>query len=534
MSITFQCQSCRATHRAKAEHAGRRAKCPSCGEVLTVPHAAANGQSPQSATVDAAGQPNTRPLSVMCGCGKSFQARHEHAGRRATCPACGGVLTIPNAATTESQTAVASLLDEEMGRTPSVSAGAGPTAKQEQVIVAAIAESPAEKRVVCPHCDSVVRGDGVMCSVCHLPLAMKKRESLKGGRSWSEGKWFSLLITTIATTVCAAVFLPLGLHTIGAIATFLVFTAMIFWASVLLACGVFGEDLPDFATAGKLVAACMIMGGATRLAFAGAGLAAGILMPALVCAIVFCLLMDVPYVKGVLIYLVAMIFSFILTVVAVTPTVLVTGFSAIRSANDSDMSVGRRLKEIGIGMHLFQQAHRCFPGSASYDKQGKPLLSWRVHILPYIEQDALYKQFHLNEPWDSPHNIKLLERMPEVYGSHYGKQDGTTRMMVFTGPGTPFQGKNGPSLAALVDGASYTIMVVEAGTDKAVPWTRPQDLTLDPANPQASLGGVSPSGFMAVFFNAEVRRITSKISPTMLRCLIDPADHRPVDFNHLE
>ncbi len=58
-----------------------------------------------------------------------------------------------------------------------------------------------------------------------------------------------------------------------------------------------------------------------------------------------------------------------------------------------------------------------FPAQAIYDKNGKPLLSWRVQILPYIEQQPLYNEFHLDEPWDSEHNKKLLGKMPKTYAS---------------------------------------------------------------------------------------------------------------------
>ncbi len=57
-----------------------------------------------------------------------------------------------------------------------------------------------------------------------------------------------------------------------------------------------------------------------------------------------------------------------------------------------------------------------FPNDLGTDpKNTTANLSWRVHILPFIEENALYQEFHLDEPWDSPHNIKLLNRMPPTY-----------------------------------------------------------------------------------------------------------------------
>ncbi len=76
------------------------------------------------------------------------------------------------------------------------------------------------------------------------------------------------------------------------------------------------------------------------------------------------------------------------------------------------------LKQIGLAMHNYESTFGTFPPAYIADKAtGKPLLSWRVAILPFLEQDALYKQFHLDEPWDSAHNKTLIARMPPVYRS---------------------------------------------------------------------------------------------------------------------
>src|SRR5262249_54155708 len=68
------------------------------------------------------------------------------------------------------------------------------------------------------------------------------------------------------------------------------------------------------------------------------------------------------------------------------------------------------LKQIALAMHNYNDAYNGkLPAHAIYSKDGKkPLLSWRVAILPFIEQDNLYQQFHLDEPWDSEHNKKLI------------------------------------------------------------------------------------------------------------------------------
>ena len=82
------------------------------------------------------------------------------------------------------------------------------------------------------------------------------------------------------------------------------------------------------------------------------------------------------------------------------------------------MQVKRHLIKIGVELHRYHDAHgKKLPASAIRDRAGKPLLSWRVALLPHLGQDALYKQFKLDEPWDSEHNRKLIPRMPAVFNS---------------------------------------------------------------------------------------------------------------------
>src|SRR5579872_2102693 len=131
--------------------------------------------------------------------------------------------------------------------------------------------------------------------------------------------------------------------------------------------------------------------------------------------------------------------------------------------------------------------------AASRDKDGHPLLSWRVLLLPYLEEGELYKQFHLDEPWDSEHNLALLPRMPRTYATTaeptVGKPPFTTFYQVLTGPDTPFEITAGPRFPEDFGGkTSGTILVVESF--EAVPWTKPQDIEYDPNKPLPKLGGV--------------------------------------------
>jgi hypothetical protein len=184
---------------------------------------------------------------------------------------------------------------------------------------------------------------------------------------------------------------------------------------------------------------------------------------------------------------------------------------------------GNNLKEIGLALHDYHDTYLCFPAAAIYSKGGKPLLSWRVAILPYLDQQELYKQFHLDEPWDSEHNKKLLAKMPKFYAPTVPgltKDPYATFYQVFTGKGAIFEGKEGVSLTQITnaDGAANTLLVVEAS--EAVPWTKPQDLHYDPDKPPPKLGchfrHVSP----ALFADGSVLNINNVMKESVVRALI--------------
>ena len=159
------------------------------------------------------------------------------------------------------------------------------------------------------------------------------------------------------------------------------------------------------------------------------------------------------------------------------------------------------MKLIGLAMHNYHSAYSHFPPAALRDKQNKPLLSWRVLILPYLDQVKLYKEFHLNEPWDSPHNKKLIARMPSEYRSPASRitKPGYTTCLVAVGPKTLFSKPEGMSVKEVTDGTSATIMTLDANDDAAVIWTKPDDWEFDPKQPWRNLIGHHPDGFVCGF-----------------------------------
>jgi hypothetical protein len=142
--------------------------------------------------------------------------------------------------------------------------------------------------------------------------------------------------------------------------------------------------------------------------------------------------------------------------------------------------------QIALAIHSYYDDHGELPPAVVTDKAGKPLYSWRVMLLPYLEQDALYKQFRLDQAWDSPHNKKLAVETPMPF-SIGDDGPGLTCFQVLVGPGTAFERPGLKFKGDFPDGTSNTILVVEA--KEPVPWSKPVDLVYDPNGPLPKFGG---------------------------------------------
>jgi hypothetical protein len=201
------------------------------------------------------------------------------------------------------------------------------------------------------------------------------------------------------------------------------------------------------------------------------------------------------------------------------------------------------LKALALAIHNFTDAHGKLPQATAFrTRDGRPGLSWRVALLPYLNEDNLYRQFKLDEPWDSPHNLRLVSQMPKVFLMPGQADDGTgrTHYQVFVGKGTlfedPFQPKQpgapvppsvtGPGQIQLgtrfpvgvIDGTSNTILFATARTP--VVWTKPDDLGFEANGILPPLGEQTRSDFNVALADASVRSLPQSISEQTLKAMI--------------
>jgi hypothetical protein len=212
---------------------------------------------------------------------------------------------------------------------------------------------------------------------------------------------------------------------------------------------------------------------------------------------------------------------------------LAPALTSARVASSRARSINN-LKQIGLAFHNYAQINNHFPPPALLGgNQTKFPYSWRVAILPYLDQDALYRQYRFDEPWDGPNNRKLIDQMPAVYsvssatGAPLSRSN--TSYYVFAGAttalGSPWVsgGKNTEetSFQHITDGTSNTILAVE--WDGNVPWTKPDDIPFDPNGPIPALGGFWPDEFNVLMCDGSVRPLKKHILHNILKAMITKA-----------
>jgi hypothetical protein len=207
------------------------------------------------------------------------------------------------------------------------------------------------------------------------------------------------------------------------------------------------------------------------------------------------------------------------------------GVAAERAEGDDVFHAAARqkslnnLKMLALALHNYADTYGTLPQDV-VDKDAKPLLSWRVKLLPFLEQDDLAKQFKMDEAWDGPTNKPLLARIPKLFESPRVKvkEPGYTVYQGFNGPGAMFEKGIKPlKFADVLDGTSNTIFAIE--TSVAVPWTKPIDLPFDPKQDLPDLGKAYNGMPLAAVLDGSVRTLDlGKMSPKTLKAAIGRSD----------
>jgi hypothetical protein len=226
--------------------------------------------------------------------------------------------------------------------------------------------------------------------------------------------------------------------------------------------------------------------------------------------------------------------SFDIQDVPATAPAKILDLEAITPAGAQRTVSANNLKQIGIAMHNFHDVHKRFPAADGAGKDGKPKLSWRVHILPFIEQQSLFNQFKLDEPWDSPHNKKLIDKMPKVYATPGSKlaEKHMTNYVTVRGKDTMFPPGQATTMANLRDGTSNTAMVLEVDDEHAVIWTKPDDFEPDKDDPLKGVVGLRSGKFLVLMGDAAVLTLPDTLGKETVKAMYTRAGGEPASFRN--
>ncbi len=227
----------------------------------------------------------------------------------------------------------------------------------------------------------------------------------------------------------------------------------------------------------------------------------------------------VPWVIVLVILLVCAVPCSGILVALLLPAVQAAREAARRAACVNNM------KQLGLAMHNFHDANKRFPGYDHPDHADWQPCSWRVQMLPYIEQDFVYRQYDHTKPWDSPTNIILEGMISPCYRCPSNAVGGTdTDYLTLVGPNCVFREKGHTKINEITDGTSNTIMIVES-VNSSIHWMEPRDLTVQKAQIVSvdsmghGLRSHHPGCVNVTFCDGSVRSVSENIDPGVLQNL---------------
>lgn len=189
------------------------------------------------------------------------------------------------------------------------------------------------------------------------------------------------------------------------------------------------------------------------------------------------------------------------------------------------------LHQVQLAIHLFETQNLRFP----WAKQENAGLSWRVGLLPNLERGDLYRKYDMKQPWDSETNKPLSEQRISILTTALDPMEHWTRIQKVTGPVAEKDGKPTETFTDITDGTANTIMLVQVGPDKSVPWAKPADVVYDPELGLASFGEIPGDTVIVGMYDGSTRRIKKeKLTPEILKALITPAGGEAIDWDAIK
>jgi prepilin-type N-terminal cleavage/methylation domain-containing protein len=228
----------------------------------------------------------------------------------------------------------------------------------------------------------------------------------------------------------------------------------------------------------------------------------------------------------------------LLVVIAIIAVLVALLLPAVQQAREAARrsQCKNNLKQIALALHNYHEVYGAFPPAYVADASGKPMHSWRVLILPFLEASPLYSEYNFSEPWDGPNNSRLLSRMPPVYAcpSHGNAPGGTTTAYAAVfGEHCVFRGSEPVKFMDIPDGLSNTLIVAEA-TEAGIPWMKPEDVDIAKHPSLGDRAGFSSNhtgGIHALLGDGSVRFIAQSLPEQVLKALSTRDGSEPIsDF----